>query len=149
MGENDNKKEETPFCVEFMRGFCKNLTKSRYRAVDNDICAMIHNIVHTNNWWWGTEFTVVANGGLALYHLGIEDGVGYLSGLIVHPSVRNRGIGRKLLADSIARAKKLELSKMVLWAKPDDWPIEWYKRNGFVEKQIDSESGMVLMEKAL
>lgn len=42
----------------------------------------------------------------------------------------------------------MNCKKLVLWADPNEWMIEWYKRNGFVESGLRCD-GMVNLEKNL
>ena len=108
-------------------------------------------IYHKNNWPWGQQTIIVIASGRAMCSVSVENddySVAYLHNIIVHPSIRRRGYGRELLTLAQRRARLMKCTKLVLWADPNDWPFEWYKRNGFVvcDKRDD---GLVNMEKEL
>lgn len=105
-------------------------------------------IYHKNNWHWGQQITIVIASGRALCSVSVENddcSVAYLHNLIVHSSIRHLGYGRTLLTLAIRRARLMKCKKLVLWADPNDWPFEWYKRNGFIECGKRSD-GLVNME---
>lgn len=60
----------------------------------------------------------------------VSDGiiVGYITGLIVHPDYRNRGIGRDILQKLIAKCKQ---SYLVIQLLATDNSITFYQRLGF------------------
>lgn len=108
-------------------------------------------IIHKNIWHWGQQITIVIASGRALCFVSVENddlAVAYLHNLIVHTSIRRRGYGRRLLILGERRARLMGCKKLVLWADPNDWMIEWYKRNGFVEIGERSD-GLVNLEKDL
>ena len=109
-------------------------------------------IIHTNFWHWGRKDTIIIAGGRAMCELSVEyenPNVAYLSDLIVYVSSRGRGLGRQLLQLATERAKRIGAKRIVLWSDVDDWPIEWYKRNGFVEYQRHSDNGLAMLQKIL
>lgn len=108
-------------------------------------------IIHKNIWHWGQKITIVIASGRALCCVSVENddlSVAYLHDLIVHTSIRRRGYGRRLLMLGERRARLMNCKKLVLWADPNEWMIDWYKRNGFVESGLRSD-GLVNLEKNL
>ena len=66
-------------------------------------------------------------------------GVAQVEELDVHPDAQGRGLGRVLVAAALATAGSAEL--VVTTADPDDWPVGWYERLGFVP--LGRSSGFV------
>lgn len=120
-------------------------------AVDGPFFLFMGVIIHKNIWHWGQKITIVIASGRALCCVSVENddlSVAYLHDLIVHTSIRRRGYGRRLLTLGERRARLMNCKKLVLWADPTEWMIEWYKRNGFVENGLRSD-GLVNLEKNL
>lgn len=108
-------------------------------------------IYHKNKWNWGMGITIVIARGLALCTVSVTNddySVAYLSGVMVHTSVRKRGYGRLLLKYAERRARLLGCKKIVLSADPTQWVVDWYGRNGFVYSG-KRKDGMIYMKKEL
>lgn len=58
---------------------------------------------------------------------------GRLQDVEVHSQFQGLGYGRILLKLAEQEALKMGLSALCLKARPEDWPLEWYKKNGFVQ----------------
>ena len=94
-------------------------------------------VIHSNRWFWGIAEYIIIAGGNGTCKVCFEDrdpGVAYLSDVSVHISARGQGLGNELLKIAIERARLAGCKTLRLWANPNDWPIEWYKRHGFVYK---------------
>ncbi|MBO9668474.1 MAG: GNAT family N-acetyltransferase [Bdellovibrio sp.] len=68
--------------------------------------------------------------GLIPFEFG-EVKIGRLQNVEIHPDQKGNGYGNELLALLENEARKLELRALCLKARPDDWPVEWYKKKGF------------------
>lgn len=102
-------------------------------------------IIHQNKWSWGRKATIVIANGRALCQLSIEDdnpAVAYLSDLIVYESARGYGLGNELLTLSQKVARDMGATMVALWAYPNQWVVDWYKRHGF-RQQMVTDDGMV------
>lgn len=93
-------------------------------------------ITHENEWWWGTSYTLITNDGLATIELCVENNeernyYGTIQSLMVHPSVRRKGLGNVMLMFAEEKAKKLGLKQVVLCARKGTFLIPWYQRNGY------------------
>lgn len=101
--------------------------------------------IHRNIWSWGRENTIVIADGRALCQLSVEDAnasVAYLSNVIVLESARNCGLGNDLLEAAKEHAREMGAKMLWLWADPEQWVVEWYKRHGF-KQQCVYDDGMV------
>ena len=108
-------------------------------------------IIHKNNWRWGRGDIIVISDGRGLCTVSVENdnpAVAYLSGVSVWEPVRGYGLGNDLLNKAKEHAREMGAKKLVLWVDPNDWPFEWYKRNGFIECK-NHVDGLVQMEKEL
>lgn len=108
-------------------------------------------LYHKNQWNWGTGVTIVIARGLALCTVSVTNddcSVAYLSGVMVHTSVRKRGYGRLLLKYAERRARLLGCTKILLATDPNQWIADWYRRNGFIDAGT-REDGMIYLEKSL
>jgi GNAT superfamily N-acetyltransferase len=105
-------------------------------------------IIHHNEWWWGISETIIAGQGVAICKVSIENNdmsVAWLSDVSIVPAYRGRGYGNELLYYAIQRAQVVMRAKILyLRANPHDWPIEWYKRHGFVFDYTDENGNSVL-----
>ena len=101
--------------------------------------------IHQNVWRWGRKDTIVIAGGRALCQLSIEDEtpvVAYLSDLIVLESARGYGLGNDLLSAAKEHAREMGAKILRLWADPEQWVVDWYKRHGFTQHRV-YDDGMV------
>ena len=101
--------------------------------------------IHTNYWHWGRKDTIVLANGRALCELSIEyenPAVAHLSDVIVYESARGYGLGNELLRMAKEHAREMGAKMLCLWAAPDGWVIEWYKRHGFRQRCV-YDDGMV------
>ena len=110
-------------------------------------------IVHKNIWHWGRQVTIILAGGRALCHVSIENenkSRAWLSGVSVCEKSRHRGLGNELLQAAERNARKRGAELLCLWADPNDWPIEWYKRKGYALFSMDvSETGLIALSKRI
>lgn len=61
--------------------------------------------------------------------VGVQETLGYLTAFYVDPALRNGGVGRRLLAELVAEARRREMECVVLW--PTERSIPLYRRVGF------------------
>lgn len=102
-------------------------------------------IIHKNIWRWGRGDIIVIANGRGLCSVSIEDdnpAVAHLSGVSVCESSRRMGLGNELLELSKQHAREMGAKMLCLWAGPEQWVVEWYKRHGF-KQQIVYDDGMV------
>ena len=91
-------------------------------------------IIHENLWWWGKSYTLITNDGKATIELAIEDErpeMGCIRSLIVHESVRQRGIGNVMLTFAEEKARELKLEQTYLCCRKGTFLIDWYRRHGY------------------
>jgi N-acetylglutamate synthase-like GNAT family acetyltransferase len=96
-------------------------------------------IIHKNNWPWGRDDIIVIAGGRGLCTVSIEDdnpAVAYLSGVSVCESSRHMGLGNELLELSKQHAREMGAKMLCLWAYPEQWVVDWYKRRGFTQQCV-------------
>ena len=108
-------------------------------------------LYHKNKWNLGTSVNIVVANGLGLCTVSVENddcSVAYLSGVMVHSTVRKHGYGNLLLRYAERRARLLGCTKIVLATDPNQWIADWYRRNGFVDAGT-REDGMIYLEKSL
>lgn len=111
---------------------------------------MLGKVVHRNTWHWGRAHVIVLDKGRALCQLSVEHGnpsVAWLSNVIVHESVRGRGLGTQLLREVDAEAKRMGVDDIYLWTYLDGWPLDWYKRHGYEFSHLDLEDNVVLRKR--
>lgn len=104
-------------------------------------------MIHLNKWYWGISETIIIGGGKGVCKVSIENddlSVAWLSDVSVIPLYRKRGYGNEILQWAIARAQCLGAKTLYLFTDPNDWPIEWYKRHGFVFDYTDDYGNSVL-----
>ena len=110
-------------------------------------------IVHRNIWNWGRSDTIILAEGRAFCHVSIENdvpGAAWLSGVSVYEPSRGKGLGNHLLQAAEENARERGAKTICLWANLNDWPIEWYKRKGYVFSRLNVEGGhMALLKKSL
>jgi N-acetylglutamate synthase-like GNAT family acetyltransferase len=93
-------------------------------------------ITHENEWWWGKSYTLITNDGLATIELCVENNeernyYGTIQSLMVHPSVRRKGLGNVMLKFAEEKAKELGLQQVVVVARKGTFLIPWYQRCGY------------------
>ena len=101
--------------------------------------------IHQNVWSWGRKDTIVIADGRALCQLSIENenpSVAHLSDVIVWEPSRGYGLGNHLLAKAKEHAREMGAHLLCLWAYPDGWVIDWYKRHGFRQHCV-YDDGMI------
>jgi len=102
-------------------------------------------VIHVNQWPWGRKDTIVIANGYALCELSIEKNnpsVAYLSDVIVLQLARGRGYGNQLLDLAKKHAREMGAKMLCLWADPEQWVVDWYKRHGFIQQCV-YDDGMV------
>lgn len=95
--------------------------------------------IHRNIWRWGRKDTIVIADGRALCQLSVEDenpAVAHLSGVSVCESSRRMGLGNELLELSKQHAREMGAKMLCLWADPEQWMVDWYKRHGFKQQCV-------------
>lgn len=60
-----------------------------------------------------------------------DKGMAVIHDLVVHKDRRGEGLGRLLLEEAVAEAKRMGADAVRLSAEPGSWAEEWYKRHGF------------------
>lgn len=108
-------------------------------------------IVHENTWRWGKSDTLVLAEGRAFCTVSIETdepSVAFLSHVSVYEPYRRQGLGNMLLRAAEEYARKRGAREICLWADPDEWPIEWYKRKGYVIYR-NGKKGYIALKKSL
>jgi len=112
-------------------------------------------IRHDNLWWWGKSSTFILDNGMGMVELSITDertDAGCIHSLIVHESLRQRGIANGLLKVAEEHARKLCCEQVYLEARKGTFLIPWYERRGYKiydENPEDSKGNTVLMHKFL
>lgn len=102
-------------------------------------------IIHKNIWHWGRGDIIVIANGCGLCTVSVEDdnpNVAYLSGVSVCESSRRMGLGNELLKLSKQHAREMGAKMLRLWADPEQWVVDWYKRHGFTQQCV-FDDGMV------
>lgn len=102
----------------------------QFRAIFKD-----HD-VFLQRWEWGWKFYIfIHNKGQVHLNLPFDQPHGaVISDLVVERHSRGRGWGRRLVDVAEQLAILLEAETLGLWADPDDWPIAWYQRLGFLRQ---------------
>lgn len=107
-------------------------------------------VIHDNTWDFGRTISIVLDSGNALCTVTLLDGdeEAMLSGVIVHPTARKKGLGNHLLEVAERVTKEiLNINTIVLEVKEHTWVSEWYERYGY--KTICYSYGMATMRKHL
>lgn len=102
-------------------------------------------IIHKNNWRWGRSEIIVIADGRGLCTVSVEDenpAVAYLSGVSVWEPARGYGLGNDLLSKAKECAREMGAKMLCLWAEPEHWVVDWYKRHGFTQYCV-YDDGMV------
>ena len=105
-------------------------------------------IIHKNNWRWGRGDIIVIADGRGLCTVSVEDenrAVAYLSGVSVCESSRRMGLGNELLELSKQHAREMGAKMLCLWADPEQWVVDWYKRHGFMQENVYEDETVGLM----
>lgn len=106
-------------------------------------------IKHECEWYWGYSITLVCDGGMGMVTMQFEKETQmlvYLTDLIVHQSIRKKGVANRLLEKCFEIAIKKNMSFMQLRAdKKKDWLVKWYERKGF-RKMREEENEYVLLK---
>ena len=101
--------------------------------------------IHKNVWRWGKSDTIVIDCGRGMVSISIENedsSIAYLSGISVVEDRRNLGFGNLLLHLAKAHAHEMGAKELHLWADPNQWVFDWYKRHWFRENGTN-EDGLV------
>lgn len=107
--------------------------------------------IHHNVCNWGVKDTIVIADGRALCELSIDNDDmenAWLTDVIVWEPARGNGLGRELLQLAERHAREMGAKAILLWADVKGWPIDWYKRHGFVECD-KIQDGLIVMKKDL
>lgn len=63
----------------------------------------------------------------------IEDGVGTIDTVAIHPDHQRRGLGRQLLQATRERALATKVIRLDAWTRDDAETLAWYRAMGFSE----------------
>lgn len=106
-------------------------------------------IWHHNQWPWGKTITVVLANGGALVRMSFEDrnpGVCFVSGLMVIPPMRKKGIATHLMLACESYCRDNGIFRMDLDSVLTDWTQEFYKKLGYTPiKEVDGFMQMYKM----
>ncbi len=101
-----------------------------------------------NTWWWGDGLTITSSDGKAIATLSVTNDApycGFVSGLMVHESVRRRGRGRAMMQEVERQARMLGLDYIHLGARKASFVVEWYMRLGYYVSENNVEECPELM----
>jgi N-acetylglutamate synthase-like GNAT family acetyltransferase len=70
---------------------------------------------------------------LGLMDVTVDDTVGTIDTLAVHPDHQHRGIARTLLARALTRGQAQGLNALSAWTRDDPITLHWYRAMGFTE----------------
>ena len=106
-------------------------------------------ITHENLWWWGKSITMITDDGKAMVEVLIEDerpDAGYIQSLMVHESVRQRGIANAMLTLAEEKAKKIGCEQVYLCARKGTFLIPWYERRGYkiYDENVEESNGQTV-----
>lgn len=98
-------------------------------------------LCHTNEWWWGTSVDIVRKDGIGVICVKFDDkypSTAFICDLSVLELYRHNGIGRELMDNALAVAKKHCKSYVELQVdKTKDWLVAWYTDLGFDITYVD------------
>ncbi|MGW2214055.1 GNAT family N-acetyltransferase [Nonomuraea sp. NPDC001684] len=84
----------------------------------------------------GFELIAQDGGTLAgILDVAIDGELATVETIAVHPDHQRRGIGRALLGQARARARKLGARTLDAWTRDDPATLRWYRANGFTESE--------------
>ncbi len=88
-----------------------------------------------NTWWWGQSITIVRCDGKAMVSLSVfneyTSNCGYVNELIVHESIRRKGVGRAMMQEVERQARMMGLDYIYLGARKTSFVAGWYMRLGY------------------
>lgn len=93
---------------------------------------------------WGRKSIVVLDGGRAIVMASVLDAdpkVAIVHDLVVHPSARREGRGRRLLKYARFASADMGADAMRVLVEPGTWQADWYKRMGFKDAGIVDAAG--------
>jgi ribosomal protein S18 acetylase RimI-like enzyme len=70
---------------------------------------------------------------VGLMDVTVDDAVGTIDTLAVHPDHQSRGIARTLLDHAMTRAHAQNLTALSAWTRDDPVTLHWYRATGFIE----------------
>jgi N-acetylglutamate synthase-like GNAT family acetyltransferase len=70
---------------------------------------------------------------VGLMDVTVEEAVGTIDTLAVHPDQQGRGIARTLLGHAMTRAHAQNLTALSAWTRDDPATLHWYRATGFIE----------------
>ena len=85
----------------------------------------------------------------ALYRYSDEPEIIYLSNVFVLQKNRRCGLGNLILKTAEQKASSMNANILRLKCEKDSWTHDWYKKYGFEDLCLDSNSQFVWMEKKL
>ena len=106
-------------------------------------------ITHENLWWWGKSITLITDDGKAMVVVSIEDeqpDAGCIHSLMVHESVRQRGIANAMMTFAEEKAKKAGCEQVYLCARKGTFLIPWYERRGYkiYDENLEESNGQTV-----
>ena len=107
-------------------------------------------IKHHNVWLWGESWTLVANGGIGLISISLEEEEATIHSLSIIPEERGKGLGTQLIKEAEKLVEDvIGLEFVSLSVEPGMENLkEWYERLGYVYIGEDEE-GYIEMTKWL
>lgn len=107
---------------------------------------------YTNKLPWGISVTLIAKDGKSSVNIGFfneKEDEGFISNLLVHPSVRRRGRARDILSEAEVEIKKKGRNCACLEVINHGWLYRWYVKNGYLATGYIYDSKYIEMKKNL
>jgi len=88
-------------------------------------------VKYNNVWPWGRETALIADNGKAMVFVALLEEFAYIHDLVVHDSVRGRGLGNQLLEKAEREARIHLYDEVRLTAEKGSAAEAWYRRHGY------------------
>lgn len=103
---------------------------------------------------FGRTTYIVAEDGYAFVMVSVFDGIpdeAHVHDLVVHETLRRRGVGDALMDEAEAEAALMGAERMEIEAETGSWLEGWYERRGFATKRVGMVFGKATsyMEKTI
>lgn len=111
-------------------------------------------VFHRENTAWGKSSIIVLAGGNAIVTVSIRSEEPYIAlvhDLVVHKTVRRKGLGNALLDMAENEASHMGAMLVRVNVEPGTWQVKWYERHGYMElDRVDFEGHeFIVMEKGI